>query len=240
MHTTSIKNITFWFSIVYVQAMRACTSDKTVERKFVDVEGIDHSIKPGDNLFRYVNGLWCDTAQIAADQVGVGPYMFLNIPQKKLLQNILEELSDGSHADGSIEQKLGDLFASGMDTIRINKLGYKPITPLLDKIDEIDNLSMLMQFVIDEMKLGENSVISMGIWPDQENSSVNIAHFSQSGIGLPDRDYYFRTNSSTIEVQKAYRELLTTLLLLTGTEKEDAFRKVQMIYEIEKRICKVT
>ena len=77
----------------------ATDNNKTI---FVDVNGIDSSIKPGDNFFRYVNGRWYDTAQIAGDQTGVGSYMFLNIPQKQLLQNILDSISKTNNIPGSV------------------------------------------------------------------------------------------------------------------------------------------
>src|ERR1700685_4538337 len=91
------------------------------KRSFVDVAGIDPSVKPGDNFFRYVNGRWYDTVKIADDQVGIGSYSFLNIPQKKLLQNILDSVSGVQNIPGSIEQKVGDFYASGMDMVAINQ-----------------------------------------------------------------------------------------------------------------------
>src|SRR5580698_4965953 len=80
----------------------ACSNPEPQKRSFVDVSGIDSSIKPGDNFFRYVNGRWYDTAKIAGDQTGVGSYMFLNIPQKQLLQNILNSVSQSRHPMGSM------------------------------------------------------------------------------------------------------------------------------------------
>ena len=71
-----------------------------------------------------------DNAFIADDQVGVGAYRFLNIPQQKLLKNILEDVSQGEFKSGSIEQKVGDFYASGMDTISINNRGIEPIQPI--------------------------------------------------------------------------------------------------------------
>jgi putative endopeptidase len=83
------------------------------QKDFVDVPGINPSIKPGDDFFRYVNGRWYDTAKIADDQSGVGSYSFLNIPQKELLQHILDSVSKSKHIPGSIDQKVGDFYASG-------------------------------------------------------------------------------------------------------------------------------
>ncbi|HEX3934551.1 MAG TPA: M13 family metallopeptidase N-terminal domain-containing protein, partial [Puia sp.] len=107
--------------------------DATAKRSFVDLSGLDPAVKPGDNFFRYVNGRWYDTATIAADQTGVGSYSFMNIPQKQLLQHILDSVSKTQLTPGTIEQKVGDFYASGMDTTTINGRGYEPIKPVLTR-----------------------------------------------------------------------------------------------------------
>lgn len=212
--------------------------DTTVEqpkRQFVDVAGLDSSVKPGDDFFRYVNGLWYDTARIADDQSGVGSYRFLNIPQKVLLRDILEELASTTYTQGSLEQQVGDFYASGMDTSSINQLGYDPIKPILDQIETIDNTSDLMVFIADDLKSGVSSLISLGIYPDQANSKVNIAHFSQTGLGLPDRDYYFKTDSSSVAIQNAYQSYLQKLFELT--ENEDAQSLANRVYDLERQLA---
>ncbi|UII25971.1 M13 family metallopeptidase [Fulvivirga maritima] len=208
-----------------------------VKKQFVAVDGIDNSIKPGDNFFRYVNGIWYDTAQIADDQVGVGSYMFLNIPQKKRLEGILEDVSSHEYPEGSVEQKVGDFYASGMDTTVINKRGYQPIQPILDDIESIQNESELLTFVAKEIKTGNSSIIRFGVYPNTENSSINILHFGQSGLGLPDRDYYFKTDSSTIEIQSAYKEYIKTLFELTGSDADVAKKQADEVYGIEKELA---
>ncbi len=215
----------------------ACNKPDSPKKAFVDVAGIDTSIKPGDNFFRYVNGKWYDTAKIAAEQVGVGSYMFLNIPQKKLLQSILDSVSKSNNAMGSIEQKVGDFYASGMDTTTINQRGLDAIRTTLERIDAISDISSLMKFVAEEVKVGNNSIIGFGIWPDNKNSNINIAHVSQAGIGLPDRDYYFKTDPSTISIQKAYQEYLTKLFQLTGNDLATAAKNGNVVYGIEKQLA---
>ena len=89
----------FLYILLAAGFLGACNGNNPEPRmkSFVEVSGIDSSIKPGDNFFRYVNGRWYDTAKIADDQTGVGSYMFLNIPQKKLLQNILDNTHKKHH-----------------------------------------------------------------------------------------------------------------------------------------------
>src|ERR1700754_3359125 len=180
------------FALVFLTAWNYRDDHK---RKFVDVAGIDSLTKPGDNFFRFVNGRWYDTAKIASDQSGVGSYSFMNIPQKQLLQNILDSVSKTKNTMGSVEQKVGDFYASGMDMATINQRGYQPIKPILAGIDAINNVQSLLRFVATESKSGGRSIISLGIAPDNKNSNINIAHVYQGGIGLPDRDYYFKNDS---------------------------------------------
>lgn len=226
-----------YYSCFILGVLGACSNPSPPARTFVDVSGIDSSIKPGDNFFRYVNGKWYDTVKIADDQTGVGSYSFLNIPQKKLLQNILDSVSKINPPAGSIEQKVGDFYASGIDTATINKRGYEPIQPILARIDALTDAQLIVNFAAAELKAGNPSIINLGVYPDNKNSSINIAHVVQSGIGLPDRDYYFKTDSSTLHIQQAYIQYITTLFQLTGTEAAEAAKKAGIVYDLEKQLA---
>ena len=227
----------FFYTCLAIGLLGACNNPDSPKKNFVDVDGIDSSIKPGDNFFRYVNGRWYDTAKIADDQTGVGSYSFMNIPQKQLLQNILDSVSKAQNTPGSIDQKVGDFYAAGMDTATINQRGYEPIQPILARIDAIGDVPSLVQFAATEMKTGNRSIIGFGISPDNKNSGINIAHVYQAGIGLPDRDYYFKTDSSTLAIQQAYKKYIATLLQLTGSSLVDATRQAEVAYGIEKQIA---
>ncbi len=224
------------FPVVLVLAAMACQQPKP-QRTFVDVAGIDATTKPGDNFFRHVNGIWYDTAQIAADQAGVGSYMFLNIPQKKKLQFILDSVSTTQNAKGSVEQIVGDFYASGIDTAAINARGFEPVKATLERIDAIKDVSALTKFVATEMTALNRSIIDFGIWPDNKNSSINIGHVSQAGLGLPDRDYYFKTDSLSVGIQHAYRQYLSTLFQLTGSDETTANKNAEIVYGIEKQLA---
>ena len=218
-----------------ILASSSCQTEETADTSKFDFEGIDASIKPGDNFFLHVNKTWFDTATIADDQSGVGSYSFLNIPQRVLLENILEEISAGSHQEGSIEQKVGDFYASGMDTSAINHRSYSPIEPILDKIAAITNVPEIMQYVADEIATGNSSIIGLGVYPDSKNSSVNILHVGQTGLGLPDRDYYFKTDSSSLAIQETYQIYISTLFTLTGNTK--AKEAAEKVYALEKELA---
>ncbi len=216
-------------------SLAACKTSQ--DKRFVDIQGIDSTLKPGDNFFLYVDGKWYDTARIPATQAGVGAYMFMNYPQRIRLQNILDSVSKTNNAEGSIGQKVGDFYGSGMDTATVNKRGYDPIKPILARIGAISDVPSLMKFVTDEEKVGNSSIMAFGVSPDDKNSSINIAHTYQTGIGLPDRDYYFKSDSSTITIQEAYKKYLASLFELTGSSAADAERDADLVYNIDKQLA---
>lgn len=228
-----MKKLLFLFSVLCFMGACKDATDKAV----MPITGIDSGIKPGNNFFFYVNKKWLDTAQIPPSQSGVGAYMFMNYPQRLRLQGILDSISTATNKPGSIEQKVGDFYASGMDTSTINQLGYNPIKPLLASIDSIRNIVSLLKFAASEAKRGNNSVLGFGVGPDNKNSNLNIAHAYQTGIGLPDRDYYFKSDPSTVGIQQAYKTYLSKLFTLTGNDSARASKYADIVYNIEKQIA---
>ncbi|MBS1681509.1 MAG: M13 family metallopeptidase [Bacteroidetes bacterium] len=209
---------------------------RTSDNRYVVIK-VDTSKKPGADFFEYVNGIWYDTAQIPASQTGVGSYSFLNFPQRIRMQGILDSVSKSTNQPGSIEQKVGDFYASGMDTVAINNLGYEPIKPILTSIDAITDVPSLLKFVAETQKIGNSSIIGFYVGPDDKRSSVNIAQFFQTGIGLPEKAYYFNTDSSTLKIQNAYKKYLTNLFALTGADPATAEKNASITYAIEKQLA---
>ena len=207
------------------------------EKNNVTITGIDSTLQPGDDFFRYVNGKWYDTVSIPASQSGVGAYMFMNYPQRMRLQGILDSISQSRNPAGSTAQKVGDFYASGMDTVTINKRGYAPIKPLLAKIEAIRDIRSLMHFVVDESKVDNSSIIAFRVSPDAKNSSMNIAHAYQTGIGLPNRDYYFKSDFSTVAIQESYKKFLATLFQNTGNNAIEAKKNADLVYAIDKQLA---
>jgi putative endopeptidase len=226
----------FTILIITLLTIQACTTPPE-EHKNIAIHGIDSTLRPGDNFFRYVNGIWYDSAKIPPTQAGVGAYMFLNYPQRMRLQGLLDSISQTHHPAGSIEQKVGDFYASGMDTATINRKGYDPVQPIISRIESIDDIPSLMKFVAAESKVFNTSVVRFRVGPDDKNSSMNIAHAYQTGIGLPDRDYYFKADPSTLGIQEAYKKYLATLFELTGSNSAEAAKDADLVYVIDKQIA---
>lgn len=226
-----------WYLSMIAASFIACEQSEQKNETHPEVvfDGISEQIAPGDDFYNHVNKNWYDNAVIADDQVGVGAYRFLNIPQQELLKNILEEVSEQSHDKGSVEQLVGDFYASGMDTLSIDKRGITPIQPLLEKIDGTSTTEELMDVVANQIKTGDYSFLAPYISPDQKNSKLNILHLAQTGLGLPDRDYYFNEDPSSVAIQDAYKTYLTTLFELVGDTEATA--NAAIVYAIEKELA---
>ncbi|WP_375252514.1 M13 family metallopeptidase [Dokdonia donghaensis] len=226
-----------WYLSMIAASFIACEQSEQKNETHPEVvfDGISEQIAPGDDFYNHVNKTWYDNAVIADDQVGVGAYRFLNIPQQELLKNILEEVSEQSHDQGSVEQLVGDFYASGMDTLSIDKRGITPIQPLLEKIEGTTTTKELMDVVANQIKTGDYSFLAPYISPDQKNSKLNILHLAQTGLGLPDRDYYFNEDPSSVAIQDAYKTYLTTLFKLVGDT--EAAANAAIVYAIEKELA---
>ena len=234
---TNLIDMKNWFllSITLVSFVACKTS--TTEESFIAIKGIDSTRQPGDNFFNYVNAKWYDTAQIPASQSGVGAYRFMNFQQRLRLQGILDSISKSNNASGSLEQKMGDFFASGMDTNIINQRSFEPLKMGLNRINGITNISDMIIFIAEEAKLSNASLIALQVLPDQENSSMNMLHITQAGIGMPDRDYYFNTDSASVSIQQAYKKYLADLFTLTGNDPILAQKNAALVYNIEKQLA---
>lgn len=216
-------------------AFTACSKHQV--KKDVAITGIDSTLRPGNDFFKYVNGKWYDSVSIPASQAGVGAYMFMNFPQRMRLQGILDSISKSKNSQGSIAQKVGDFYASGMDTVTIDKRGYTPIKPLFSKIEAITDLPSLINFEANQTKVDNSSFIGFGVSPDDKNSSMNIAILYQTGLGLPDRDYYFKSDSSTVAIQQSYKKYLVTLFQHTGSNATEAKKNADLVYDIDKQLA---
>ncbi|MEO6136730.1 MAG: M13 family metallopeptidase, partial [Ginsengibacter sp.] len=229
-----MKKLLFLFAGILFLA--SCKNEST-KKSIVEIQGIDSTLSPGDNFFMYANRIWNDSAQIPPSQAGVGAYMFMNYPQRLRLQGILDSVSTANNATGSIAQKIGDFYSSGMDTATINKLGYDPVKPILASIDGISDVNSLMKYIAEQAKNFNFSLAAFSVGPSNKNSNLNIAHIYQTGIGLPERDYYFKTDAPSLAIQKAYKNYLSTLFQLTGTDSVTAKKDADVVYDIDKQLA---
>lgn len=180
------------------------TEDTTGKRTvFFDKAGMDTTVKPGDNFFEYANGAWLKKTEIPASETGWGLSKVLFNNTQKRLNEILQDAVKQNTSKGSAEQKVGDLYSSGMDTVTIDKLGYSPIKPTLEKIDALKDYKELITYSAESYKDGDGYLFGFYVAPDDRNSKQDVPQFYQDGLGLPNRDYYFNADADTKKIRDA-------------------------------------
>ncbi len=212
-------------------------SESEVMNRGLSTQYIDSSINPGDNFFLFANGKWYDTASIAPSESRAGARLEMDYVAKAHIKSILEDVAIAKNESGSIEQQVGDFFASGMDSVNIEKLGFNPIKPWLAEIDSIREPKDVLQFVAKQYTYGNPILFGFYVGADEKNSKKNIALFYQSGLGLPDRDYYFKKDEATQSVVNDYKKYIQTLFTLTGWDSVSAIKKAKEVYDLEKLLA---
>ncbi|HMH20964.1 MAG TPA: M13 family metallopeptidase [Puia sp.] len=233
----AIRVLAIFAIVIFAISCNGSDRSATAEGKFIDTSAMDLSVKPGDNFYQYMNGRWLKKTKILPTQFGVGGFMDLYYKTQDTLHDLLNGLSTASNTPGSIEQKVGDLYASGMDSATIDKLGYTPVKPYLEKIAAIRDASGILNYVAEIQKENGSLLFNISIGADEKNSGKNITIFAQGGLGLPDRDYYFKKDSPTLAVVKAYHDYANKLFRLTGDDSIKAAAKVNLVYELEKQMA---
>jgi putative endopeptidase len=209
-------------------------------KKFIDPANMDQSIKPGDDFFDYANGNWIKQNQIPAKETRWGSFSILHQDNTDKLLKLLNEVSaTPGQPKGSLKQRVGDLYTSGMDTLTINKLGYTPIAADLNRIDKITDLNGVINEIVYEHTSGEGSTLfGATVSQDDKHPNKNIVTFNQGGTTLPDRDYYLKNNTRNQVIHDAYNTYIISLFTLTGASTDAATKNAATIFSLEKSLAK--
>ena len=219
--------------------LSSCKNTAQPEAAAFDVAGMDTTIQPGDNFFKYANGKWLATTKIPDDQSGWGSFYSLYDNNLKKLRIILDGLAaNTNHPKGSAAQKVGDYYASGMDTATIEKRGSEPLKNTLAKIAAVTTYQQLVQLMGDEMKLANDfSPIGYYVSADEKNSSKNILVLVQAGLSLPEKSYYTKTDSISVSIRNAFVKNIETYFTLTGTDAALAQKQAAQVLALETKIA---
>ncbi len=207
----------------------------------LDIAAQDSSVRPQDNFFLFANGTWLKTTEIPASQSAWGAFSTLLDSSLNRLNRILDSLGGISNATkGSLAQQTGDLYVSAMDSAGIESKGYLPVKPELDSINAIKNKSQIYHEIAKEYAINHAPFFSFYVNADDRNSLLNIAHFDQGGLGLPSRDYYFKTDSSTKKIRDAYITYITKIFSLLGQSSPEASKSAKSVFDLETALAKVS
>ncbi len=213
------------------------TTQKTPLASGIEKANLDTSVRPQDNFYRYVNGNWLKNHDIPGDKTAIGSFYDLRDKADDDVKAIIEELAATDNlTKGSDEQKVADLFRSYMDIEKRNKLGTQPIQPIFDAINNLDNKAELASFFGEYQAVGVGSPLAFYISVDAKNSASYATHIWQSGLGLPDRDYYFNDTERYKNLRTGYIAHIEKMFNLAGLKGGD--KAAQTIMALETKLAK--
>src|SRR5450755_3939609 len=218
----------------------ACHSAEKKETPDFLTENIDTTVNPATDFFSYANGEWLKKNPIPPDQSrwGIGSLVQLDIYDR--LRIINEKAVAVQSAPGSIAQKIGDFWYSGMDSAEIEKQGLQPLKPNLDKIERISSLEDVLRVTAELGKIGVDALMGGGIAQDEKKSDQMAVYLEQGGLGMPNREYYFNTDKRSEEVRKAYHSYLYNSFRSLGKDSSGAVAAANAVYEFETGLAKVS
>jgi predicted metalloendopeptidase len=182
----------------------------------IDTTAFDRSVRPQDDFFRFVNGGWLRRTPIPDDAARWGTFDELAERSRDAMRVVLEEAARSNAPAGSEERKVGDYYASFLDSARVESLGVAPLRGELARIASLSSAAELPALWAHLARLGVARPIAVGGGSDSKNSTVNAVYAGQSGLGLPDRDYYLNASARMDSVRRAYVEYDTRLFTLAG------------------------
>jgi putative endopeptidase len=203
----------------------------------IDASGMDLSVRPQDDFFRYVNGKWVDATEIPPDQSTYGSFAILRTEAQAAVREIIAEQAKAQAAPGSLAQKVGDYYKSYMDTAQRDALGIAPLKSELKDIADIDDAKELAAGFARASQIGVRLPFSVNVGADARNSEAYAVSVSQSGLGMPDRDYYLRNDGKFPDTRKAYQTYIARLFALGN--QPDPEGAAARIVDLETKIAKL-
>jgi len=200
---------------------------------------IDPSINPCDNFYRFSCNGWFKRNPLPADQVSYGRFTELAELNRKHLREILEQAATPRAGRTANEQKIGDEYASCMDTAALNAKGLKPLQPELDRIAALKNTKDLPALLAHLHAIGVNAFFGFGSSQDFGDATAVISFYGSGGLGLPERDYYFRDDAKSAEQRKQYVEHVHNIFVLAGEPEAEARKDAETVMALETRMAKV-
>ncbi len=199
-----------------------------------DPANLDTACKPCDDFYAYANGGWMKQNPVPGEQPSWGMFDKLYDRNQTQLKQILEEASANASArEGSIERKLGDFYASGMDMARIDANGLVPLGSDLARIDSIRTVKDLQAVVAQLHRYGIDAMFSFGSTQDAKNTTAVIGEVTQGGLGLPERDYYFKDDERTRTIRDEYLKHVARVFALAGDDDIRAAARAKAVMAIE-------
>jgi putative endopeptidase len=202
-----------------------------------DPSRMDRSVEACQDFFQYANGGWLKSTQIPASESSWGTFNMLRDSNNTVLRDVLENAAKSGGKEGTDSQLIGDFYATCMDEAAINKAGAEPLKPLLKNIDDIKSIKDVQEQIAEMHDTGRPAIFSFGAGPDLKDSNVIIVQAFQSGLSLPNRDYYTKDDAKSVEIRAKFVEYMGNMFRLLGESPEVAAAHAKTVMDMQTRLA---
>lgn len=220
----------------------ATSANEIYATRGIVLANMDTTINPADDFFLFVNGRWLERTEIPAEQGRWGSFNELQEFNNDVLLRVLNSAAENTeeYPENSDEAKAAQFYKVGMDSARAESLGTKPIEPILAQIEAINDMKSLQGTLSELHKQGLGGLFSFFIDQDLKKSDEITAYLYQGGLGMPDRDYYTKEDEKSLETLQAYKEHITNMFLLSGSDISIAKKAAEDVIKIETQLAKAS
>ncbi|MEA5082397.1 MAG: M13 family metallopeptidase [Dysgonamonadaceae bacterium] len=234
-----MKKLLFIASIIGIMTITGCSENGQKKQNNlqdnINVTNLDSTVNPGNDFYQFATGGWQKLNPIPDEYARYGSFDKLREENQKQIQELIEELGKAEHKAGTNAQKIGDLYKSGMDSVKLNADGAAPIQSKLQKISSTKDKKQLIGLMAEVSKSAPSPFFNFYVTADDKDASMNIAHFMQGGIGMGDRDYYLEDQTS--ELRDKYVQLIETQFKNAGYTEADAKEAAVNVLRIESALA---
>ena len=204
----------------------------------IDPTNLDPSVKPCMDFYAFANGGWLKTNTLPSDKARFGAFEEVNERNRAILQRILKDTSARTTwTRGTVEQKVGDFYASGMDEAAIDRRGLKPLQPVFAAIDGLKDTRQLPALLAKLHDQGLPGGFGFFVGQDMKDSTRHMGSLGQGGTGMPDRDYYLKDDARSREVKAQYEAHVGRMFRLAGSSEAQARTQAAVVVALETRLA---
>ena len=226
--------------IMALSAFSLSASSQVTLKSGINMGDLDQSVRPADDFYEYACGGWMKANPLPAAYSRFGSFDRLAEDNNKRINGILKELLENSYSEGSVEQKLSDLYKLAMDSARREQDGISPVMPLIKKMEAAKTKDQLFAIQMEMAPYGEQEFFAAYLGADDKNATENILNIYQSGLTLGQKDYYVENDEATTKIREAYKKHIVRMFQLFGFKKGVAEKKMKNILKVETALAKVS
>ncbi len=228
------------FMVMVLSSMLQPAFSQPALKSGIDMTDLNQQVKPGEDFYEYACGGWMKKNPLPAAYSRYGSFDRLAEDNNKRINAILKELQERTYAQGSVEQKLSDLYKLAMDSARREQEGLTPVMGMIKKMETAKTVAQLFAIQLEMMPYGDAEFFNAYIGADEKNASQNILSISQGGLTLGQKDYYLETDAATTKIRESYKAYIVRMFQLFGFKKAVAEKKMRNIFKVELALAKVS